>query len=96
MEGRARKESQVYAGGILLRTICRRMGSEGFTRCSYRDARDFFFHLPWEYAKIAPKMGREIMVGVDPEKSGDCAKAGEQKKPQIRWDPLMITLFNCR
>ena len=27
-----------------------------------------FFSLPWEYAKIAPKMGREIMVGVDPEK----------------------------
>lgn len=27
-----------------------------------------FFPLPWEYAKIAPKMGREIMVGVDPEK----------------------------
>ena len=27
-----------------------------------------FFQLPWEYAKIAPKMGREIMVGVDPEK----------------------------
>lgn len=27
-----------------------------------------FFELPWEYAKIAPKMGREIMVGVDPEK----------------------------
>ena len=27
-----------------------------------------FFPLPWEYAKIAPKMGREIMDGVDPEK----------------------------